>query len=117
MIKNIHIVAFLLQLAGLILYSFISGELFLSLFNNSTYLFLGYLLIYLSLLTIHARFFDGFLFGMHRVFRSKRRPGSMETTFIPASEKVNVKALSFFKSQTIFFLMTNLVLLMIYLLN
>ncbi|MGM0523785.1 MAG: DUF3899 domain-containing protein [Bacillota bacterium] len=114
--KNyIHITAFLLQLFGLLIYSLMKEDVFLTLFNTVTYIFLFHLVIYLSLVTLHARFFDGFMYGMHRVFRSKKRPGSMDTTFEPVSEKIKQPVLTFFKYQTGLFLITNVLLLALYL--
>lgn len=115
--KHIQGIAFLLQLIGLVLFSLTTSESFLTLFNTTTYIFLFHLLIYLSLVTLHARFFDGFLYGMHRVFRSKNRPGSMEAEFQPVSEKIKRPVVHFFKYQTLFFLLSNLLLLVFYLLN
>lgn len=114
--KNyIHIIAFLLQLLGLFIYSLTADAVFLSLFNTVTYLFLFHLIIYLSLVTIHARFFDGFLYGMHRVFRSKKRLGSMNTAFEPVSEKIKQPVITFFKYQTGLFLISNVLLFIFYL--
>ncbi len=115
--KHIHLIAFLLQAIGLLIYSLVNGDYFLTLFNSVTYAFLFHLLIYLSLVTISAGFFDGFLYGMHRVFRNKKRPGSMDTVFQPASEKVKRSFLIFFKYQTGFFLVSNLLLFVVYLVN
>ena len=114
--KNyIHIIAFLLQLRGLFTYSLTADAVFLTLFNTVTYLFLFHLIIYLSLTTLHARFFDGFMYGMHRVFKSKKRPGSMETAFEPVSEKIKQPVITFFKYQTGLFLICNILLLVVYL--
>ncbi|GEM01580.1 protein of unknown function [Halolactibacillus halophilus] len=114
--KNyIHFIAFLLQLLGLLVYSLIEGDVFLTLFNIITYVFLFHLVVYLSLTTLHARFFDGFMYGMHRVFRSKKRPGSMDTAFEPVSEKINQPVITFFKYQTGLFLVFNILLLAVYL--
>jgi hypothetical protein len=92
-----------------------NSDVFLTLFNTVTYIFLFYLVIYLSLITLHARFFDGFMYGMHRVFRSKKRPGSVDTVFEPISEKIKQPVITFFKYQTAGFLITNILLLVIYL--
>lgn len=113
--NHIHIIAFLLQLLGLLIYSLIEGDVFLTLFNIVTYIFLFHLVIYLSLTTLHARFFDGFMYGMHRVFKSKKRPGSMETAFEPVSEKIKQPVITFFKYQTGLFLICNILLLVVYL--
>ncbi|PXW93120.1 hypothetical protein DES38_101203 [Streptohalobacillus salinus] len=111
-----HIILLLVQLILTFVFANINaGAFLLNVFNYLTYLLLIHVTLFLSLLTIKGRFFDGITYGFKKAFARDKQSIDDEFSRLAPSEKVSDFAIKLFRFQTFALLLVNVIMLAIYL--